>query len=299
MAKRYSSTHSPRQSGDQVPSSTARAESFAGKKRTKAGGRVNLMFFVAIPLAIRAFQGTPSELAQNLLAFGLLILAAWLTREGVIAHEAYDARKTARKPAIPRKILASVALALGLGLAGFSGAASLMNVAVFMVAGVVLHLFAFGPDPLRDKGLEGVDSFQQDRVTKAVDQAEAHLQNMKREVLRAGDRRLTERVEQFGATARTMFRTIEDDPRDLTGARKFLGVYLQGARDATAKFADLYARNGNSDVRADYEALLDDLELNFAAQTEKMLLDDRTDMDIEIKVLRDRLRREGLSASGE
>ena len=86
-----------------------------------------------------------------------------------------------------------------------------------------------------------------------------------------------------------------DDPRDLTGARKFLGVYLQGAQDATAKFADLYARNGN----ADYEALLDDLELNFAAQTEKMLLDDRTDMDIEIKVLRDRLRREGLSASGE
>ena len=299
MAKRYSSTHSPRQSGDQTPRSSARAESFAGKKRTKAGGRVNLMFFVAIPLAIRAFQGTPSELAQNLLAFGLLILAAWLTREGVIAHEAYDARKTARKPAIPRKILASVALALGLGLAGFSGAASLMNVAVFMVAGLVLHLFAFGPDPLRDKGLEGVDSFQQDRVTKAVDQAEAHLQNMKREVLRAGDRRLTERVEQFGATARTMFRTIEDDPRDLTGARKFLGVYLQGARDATAKFADLYARNGNSDVRADYEALLDDLELNFAAQTEKMLLDDRTDMDIEIKVLRDRLRREGLSASGE
>lgn len=299
MAKRYSSTHSPRQSGDQANSSAVRAESFAGKKRTKAGGRVNLMFFVAIPLAIRAFQGTPSELAQNLLAFGLLILAAWLTREGVIAHEAYDARKTARKPAIPRKILGSIALALGLGLAGFSGAASLMNVAVFMVAGVVLHLFAFGPDPLRDKGLEGVDSFQQDRVTKAVDQAEAHLQNMKREVLRAGDRRLTERVEQFGATARTMFRTIEDDPRDLTGARKFLGVYLQGARDATAKFADLYARNGNSDVRADYEALLDDLELNFAAQTEKMLLDDRTDMDIEIKVLRDRLRREGLSASGE
>ena len=299
MPKRYSSTHSPRQSDDQTPRSPVRAESFAGKKRTKAGGRVNLMFFVAIPLAIRAFQGTPSELAQNLLAFGLLILAAWLTREGVIAHEAYDARKTARKPAIPRKILASVALALGLGLAGFSGAASLMNVAVFMVAGVVLHLFAFGPDPLRDKGLEGVDSFQQDRVTKAVDQAEAHLQNMKREVLRAGDRRLTERVEQFGATARTMFRTIEDDPRDLTGARKFLGVYLQGARDATAKFADLYARNGNADVRADYEALLDDLELNFAAQTEKMLLDDRTDMDIEIKVLRDRLRREGLSASGE
>jgi hypothetical protein len=67
-----------------------------------------------------------------------------------------------------------------------------------------------------------------------------------------------------------------------------------GARDAAAKFADLYKRQRNEDARADFEALLSDLEQNFAARTDKMLLDDRSDMDIEIKVLRDRLQREGL-----
>ncbi len=92
-----------------------------------------------------------------------------------------------------------------------------------------------------------------------------------------------------------MIRTVEEDPRDLTGARKYLGVYLMGARDATIKFVDLYARNKDADARADYEALLDDLEQNFAARTDKMLLDDRSDMDIEINVLRDRLQREGVS----
>ena len=67
-----------------------------------------------------------------------------------------------------------------------------------------------------------------------------------------------------------------------------------GARDAAVKFADLYKRQRDEDARKKFEELLADLEGNFAARTEKMLLDDRSDMDIEIKVLRDRLQREGL-----
>jgi len=72
-----------------------------------------------------------------------------------------------------------------------------------------------------------------------------------------------------------------------------MGVYLQGARDATVKFADIYARNGDAQAKADFIALLDDMEANYAQRTEKLLLDDRTNLDIEIEVLRDRLQREG------
>jgi hypothetical protein len=42
--------------------------------------------------------------------------------------------------------------------------------------------------------------------------------------------------------------------------------------------------------------LLRDLGDEFAARTEKLLLDDRSDLDIEIGVLRDRLAREGVTA---
>ncbi len=67
-----------------------------------------------------------------------------------------------------------------------------------------------------------------------------------------------------------------------------------GARDATIKFADVYARTNDPQARADYESLLDDLEKNFSARTRKMLLDDRSDLTVEIDVLRDRLQREGV-----
>ena len=85
---------------------------------------------------------------------------------------------------------------------------------------------------------------------------------------------------------------MEEDPRDLTSARKYLSVYLQGARDATVTFADLYNRTGDDSAKADYLTLLDDLEQNFAARTQKLLIDNRTDLTIEIDVLRDRLARE-------
>jgi len=67
---------------------------------------------------------------------------------------------------------------------------------------------------------------------------------------------------------------------------------LQGARDATVAFVDVYQRTGDADAKAEYLSLLDDLEQNFAARTQKLLSDDRTDLTIEIDVLRDRLARE-------
>ena len=54
---------------------------------------------------------------------------------------------------------------------------------------------------------------------------------------------------------------------------------------------------GDAQARADYAALLDDLEQNFAARTRALLTEDRTDLTIEIDVLRDRLQREGVRVS--
>jgi hypothetical protein len=141
--------------------------------------------------------------------------------------------------------------------------------------------------------MAGVDQFQTERVARAVDEAERILAAMKDAILRAGDRSLEERVERFAAVARSLFRSVESDPGDLTAARQYLSVYLTGARDATIKFADIYARSRSEKARTDYETLLGDLETNFAARTKALLADSHTDLDIEISVLRDRLKFEG------
>lgn len=263
-------------------------------RRARAGFRVNMLFLLPFVFLFPAFTGPATDLLLYLLAFGALELAAWLTREGQIAHAAYDARAVAKRPAIPRKLFASVLTGAGLALAGVAGGGGAVAAGIFAVLGAVLHVMAFGPDPLADKGVEG-DPFQTDRVARAVDDAEARLIEMRDAVQRAGLPRLTRRVDAFGGTVRQMLRAVEDDPRDLTGARRFVGVYLVAARDATVQFADLYAKSGDEAARKDYEALLDDLEGSFRQKTETMLDNDKVNLDVEIEVLRDRLAREGVA----
>ncbi|MEM6636348.1 MAG: 5-bromo-4-chloroindolyl phosphate hydrolysis family protein [Pseudomonadota bacterium] len=294
MAKRFGGKFSPGGANGQQPGKAPTPK--PGAQRARAGARVNLLFLAPLPLAVTAFFQEPLGLLIHLSALGLLLLAAWLTREGLRAEEAYHARKVARRPAFPRKSAGSVLTGVGLLLAGAGPDGAVFSGMIFGVLGLVLHAFAFGLDPMRDKGIEGVDGLQTDRVVRAVENAEGLLVDLQDALKRTGDRDVLGAADRFMATARAMFRTVEDDPRDLTAARKYLSVYLTGARDASVKFADLYARRPEAEVKSDFLSFLDDLEQNFSARTERLLTDDRTGLDIEIEVLRERLAREGLVA---
>ena len=245
-----------------------------------------------MPFLIRGFASEPRGLILGLSAAGLLALAVWLTQEGLRAQAAYDERRVSRRPAFPRKIAGSVLTGCALLLGGMLAGQPVVNSVGFLVLGALLHLAAFGPDPMKDKGMEGIDQFQSDRVARAVNEAEGYLAGMKDAVLRANDRAIEARVEKFAVAARAMFRTVEEDPGDLTAARKYLSVFMMGARDATVKFADLYGRTRDPKVKDDFDALLTDLETHFASRTEALLSNNRTDLDVEIGVLRERLERE-------
>lgn len=288
MAKRFGSKYSPGAAAGPTP------DPAEGRMIDPVGTKANLMFLPPVVLAFSALGDGPVVLGLSLIGAGVLALAAWLLREGLRAEAAYDARKVARRPALPRKILAAGLGGIGIGVAAWTGTAGAVGAVIYGAAATALHVAAFGIDPLADKRIEGIDTFQQDRVARVVDEAEAYLSAMAAQIEQLKDRALSARVATFQSTARAMIRTVQEDPGDLTGARKYLTVYLMGARDASTKFADVYAHGHDASARADYEALLSDLETNFTTMTAHLQEGGRTDMDIEIKVLRDRLSREGI-----
>lgn len=306
MAQRFGGKYSPKGEHQADPSTARQSTAHQSLARHKqvprevtidpVGARANLMFLPAIVLLFSGLFKGAMGLTLALSGAGLLALGAWLLRGGLQAHAAYDARKVARRPAMPRKMAAALLAGAGICAGALSHDSGVIAAALFGIATTGLHLAAFGVDPMSDKGMEGVDSFQQDRVARVVDEADEHLNAMTDALRRTSDRALLDRMSQFQSTVRGLIRTVEDDPRDLTAARKYLGVYLQGARDASVKYADLQARSDASAARADYLALLDDLEVNFAAKQEKLLVDDQSDLTVEIEVLRERLQREGLPA---
>jgi 5-bromo-4-chloroindolyl phosphate hydrolysis protein len=304
MSKRYGGDFSPKGPRDPgTPRETVTAErlevpSFRGRKPMRHGAKLNILFLLPLLALFTAFLQPVAAMAVDLSGAAVLMLSAWLTRDGVRAEDAFDERKVARRPAIPRKIFGSVLMGAGVALLIYGGN---WNAAAAIVVGAIaggLHLGAFGLDPLKDKGLDGVDRHQTDRIARKIEEAEKVLDQMTAAIKRARDRQLETRVADFEDTVRQMFRQVEADPRDLSQARRYLGVYLQGARDATVQFVDLYSRGRDPQVRADYVAFLNDMETNFAKRTTAMLTDDRTNFDVEIEVLRDRLNRENLHIEG-
>ena len=294
MARRFGGRFSPTPGARaDAPDPRALARPVPGELRHPYESRTSWVTVMATPFLLSAPFQDPLGMATSLAGFGITATAMWLTREGLQAEAAYDARRVARRPAIPRKLFGGILTGLGLAI-GSAEPGAFAGAAVLGFTGSILHWLAFGPDPMRDKGMEGVDAFQQDRVARMVDEAESHLRGMTDAILRVGDRRLDARVQMFAATARALFDKVEQDPGGLAAARRYLGVYLMGARDATVKFADLYVQTRDPRARADYEALLDDLERSFAELTRRLHDGGRTDMDIEIQVLRERLAREGV-----
>ena len=298
MAQRFGGEFSPEARRPKAGSPRPEPVSFRGRKPMRHGAKLNLLFALALLPLLSVFFQPLTAMATDLVGMGALLLSAWLTRDGVRAEDAFAERKVARRPAIPRKIFGAVSMAAGVGLLVFGGQWAVLPALLSALIAGALHLGAFGLDPLRDKGMEGVDRMQSDRIARKIDEAEKLLAQMRDAIRRARDNQLEDRVAGFSETVRGLFRQVEADPRDLAAARRYLGVYLQGARDATMQFADLYARSRDAEVRADYIAFLDDLDTNFASRTTALLRDDRTNFDIETEVLRDRLNRENLHNEG-
>jgi hypothetical protein len=223
-----------------------------------------------------------------------LVVGAGLTRTGIVAAAAYEARAVAKPPAFPRKLFGAAFTALGVGFSTFFGGLDPFQSVIFAALAGGLHVAAFGVDPMRAKGVDGLDGPALDDAITRIETARALLSEMTRAIGRIGDRALQDLVARLGAGAEEVIARIERDPRDLRRARRFLSVYLVGARDSATKFARAWEENPDPAMRADFVGLLDDLEGHFASHREELLLDDRTALDVEIEVLRDRLRMEGV-----
>ncbi len=262
--------------------------------------RARLMFLVPVPLLFMglysAVTGSAVEMMGRFTGFALLMAAAWLQVDGQIAKHAYDEREIARPPAIPRKLFAAVLTTLAMVITAGLGFVPVFNdpvtIAVYAAVIFLFYLFSFGLDPMRAKGLRGYSPKEAERLLQALEQGERLMSETMLAADRFANRSLQHQVRQLVEEARGVFRAIEKDPRDLPRARKFMAVYLQGAHDATLKLAKLKSHHPTQEYD-DYQRLLVDLRQHFSKQKAALLQNDRTELDVEVEVLRDRIKQEG------
>lgn len=312
MAQRFGGKYSPRGTSEQAADSAPPPNRFRGQTASSVDVRSLAMFVFPTPLlfaALAAVGDSAIGMVGFLVAYAMLMFGAFLLREGQKAEAEYDARTIAKPPAFPRKICAAALAGTGVfmtmwmaappttgggfaQIAAFGG--SLINAAIFGAITTAAHLATFGLDPMKAKGMEdrNIDAYEMERVTDALGKAEAKLKSIEALAHKLHDRDIDRKVSALNATVRQMIKLVEEDPRDLSRARKYLGVYLKGAEDATRKYANSVDKLDDPKLRTDYLALLSDLDAGFQRGKESLLIDDRADLEVEIEVLRERLEQE-------
>ena len=257
-----------------------------------------LIILLSSPLVlasiIEIFSGDAFGAMRNIGLFALFCFAAMTIRSGLAAEAEYEAREFASAPAFPRKIIGSAVMGAGLLLTCWTGwGIGLFQSIGFGVMGAAASVIAFGLDPIKGKGYTTSTGVTPAMVVEAIEEAEEKIKGIEQAGAEIRDRPLRDRINRVSKRARDILARIEQDPSDLRRSKKFLVVYLEGALEATQKYArsqnDL---GGEQSMYIKFRSLLDDMEREFDHQHEKLLTNDRIDLDIEIDVLADRLKAE-------
>ena len=258
-----------------------------------------LMFLLPLPVLIAAVvslaRGSLGGLIGNTAGYGLFLAGALLLRRGLLSEADYDRRQVAKAPG-PLKTLGGGFIALATGVTAWLGAhySPLMAVA-FGLAALLGCYLSYGVDPYAAKRFtdrDGVDTT--DRVLEALTQAERSIAAIEQATRNIRNAELNSRLRRIVAMARQILKLLEEDPRDLRRARKFLNVYLDGATQVTEGYAKTHGRVAAPELEDNFRRVLATIEEVFAEQQQKLLESDVSDLDVQIEVLTTQLKREGV-----
>jgi 5-bromo-4-chloroindolyl phosphate hydrolysis protein len=262
----------------------------------KTGIKGTLLFLMPLPVLIGAvvhlLKGNVFSSITAGALFTAFMVAAVVARHGFKLESRFKQKKLAKAPGTPFKSVAAVILAVTTGLTAFllSGYGFLASILIGFVTLLAFYL-AYGVDPRRDKTGNISLGVNADELFEALEAAEVKIATI--ETARKSIRNLEfdQHLKRIVKKAREILALIEDDPKDLPRARKFLKVYLDGTARVTESYAKTHGKDASTEVLdTNFQEVLDSIEKTFDEQYQKLLQNDQFDLDVKIEVLKTQLK---------
>ncbi len=259
-----------------------------------------LIYLFAAPLVFALLLAVLETDVQRVVAHSAALAmylggAAWINAGHRIQTE-YQRRKVATPPRLPRKSLGAGLVAGGVFVSAWLGVPQHPASAATLALGALVgaHLL-YGFDPRRAKRVElGAHGYTTQEVLEALDEAERAIADIEKSRRRIRNPELSRRLGRICANASEILDVIEDDPRDLRRARKFLKVYLTGAQRVCDGYARLHPRGQSAELEESFRSVLETIEDVFKEQHDRLLENNVLDLDVQIEVLSNQLKREGV-----
>lgn len=270
------------------------------RRRVYAGVKGILLFLLPIPLLFKAIAGLWGGDLEMVLATGgayaLCLAGALLMRKGVVNEIEHAERPFTKYALLPLKTAAASFIGVGTAVAAHLAAGhNLLISLLFGIGAAAGTLMAYGFDRKKKVlSLEG-HGIGRDHFAQTLSDAYAKLDRINETRLRIRSREFQARLGGIVEGSQRILRAIEDDPRDLRRARKFLNVYLDGIEKVSEQYVRTQPKTQTPLLEQNYRTLLVDMENVCNEQYDRLMQNDATDLDVQIEVLSTRLRREGVT----
>lgn len=258
-----------------------------------------LIFVLSFPLLFKSlislWGGHLGAFVANAGGYGLLVLGVMLLRRGLIAERHQAARPIAVHSSPPLKGWASAIIGVATAVAAFAAAGHDVVISLLLGSGAAVGtLLYYGPDPEQKSLAVSGQGQGADELRTALKEAYARLDGISeaRQSIRSVE--FQQRLSSIVKQSEAILKAIEEDPRDLRRARRFLNVYLDGILKVTQQYVHTHPESQSYQLEQNYRALLIDMESVCKEQHEKLRQNDVDDLDIQIEVLSKRLKREGV-----
>ncbi len=262
----------------------------------RTGFKGLLLFVMPMPVLFAAvvhlLKGNITLSIISGLLFAGFMIAAIVARHGFKLESKFKQRKFSKAPGMPFKSVAAIILASTTGLTAFL----LTNYGLIesvLFGGVTLIAFyiAYGVDPRQDKSDDISLGVSAEEVYEALEEAELKIANIEASRKSIRNIEFNRHLKLIVTKARGILTLIEEDPKDLSRARKFLKVYLDGTARVTESYANTQNKSASTAaLDQNFSEVLESIETTFDEQHRKLLENDQFDLDVKIEVLKAQLK---------
>jgi len=262
------------------------------KKFSLNKGHFLYIFLAPLFLSVILALGKQEFIAffYNLIAFVLFFAVAKLNTLGLNKEYEYHTTTLTKAPKTPLKTLTAGLLGIStLYTAWIAGDEPFITGLVLAVVAIVGYFLYYGFDPKDDK-LENIGDISAEFVIETLATARGKLAEVEEGIKKIKEHELHNKLRIATDKGYEILNNIEEDPKDLRVARKFIIVYIDGIKKVTASYTAIDEKDINDATKEKLSNLLSDVEKRFDKEILRLKENNQFDLDVQIDVLQQQIK---------
>ena len=227
---------------------------------------------------------------ENILAFGLFFATAKANSIGLAQELEYYTKTLTKAPKTPYKLISGVLLGISTFFSASIAGSQNLFISIFLgVIASIGYFLYYGFDPRADK-LTNIGDISAEFVLETLATARGKLKSIEDDMAYIKDTKLNSKLRVAIDKAYEILKNIEEDPKDVRVARKFIIVYIDGIKKVTESYIELDEKDITEETKEKLYNLLSDVEDRFEKEILRLKRNNQFDLDVNIDVLQEQIK---------